>query len=37
VIPSGVSILTIGIGNLGAPIITQGASTSAGIGDGVIR
>jgi len=37
VIPPGVSILTIGIGNLGAPIITQGASTSAGIGDGVIR
>jgi urease gamma subunit len=37
VIPSGVQVLTVGIGNLGAPVISQGATTSIGIGDGVIR
>jgi hypothetical protein len=37
VIPPGVSVTTIGVGNLGAPVISQGATTTMGIGDGVIR
>jgi urease gamma subunit len=37
VIPPGVQVLTVGPGNLGAPVISQGATTSMGIGDGVIR
>lgn len=37
VIPPGVSVSTIGIGNLGAPVLAQGATTSMGIGDGIIR
>jgi urease gamma subunit len=37
VIPPGVSVLTVGVGNLGAPVISQGSTTSMGIGDGVIR
>lgn len=37
VIPPGVSVSTIGIGNLGAPVISQGATRSMGIGDGIIR
>ena len=37
VIPPGVGVTTIGIGNLGAPVLTQGATTTTGIGDGVIR
>jgi hypothetical protein len=37
VIPPGVSVSTIGIGNLGAPVVSQGATTAMGIGDGIIR
>jgi hypothetical protein len=37
VIPPGVSVSTVGIGNLGAPVVSQGATTSMGIGDGIIR
>lgn len=37
VIPPGISVLTVGVGNLGAPVLSQGATTSMGIGDGVIR
>lgn len=37
VIPPGVQVTTIGVGNLGSPVISQGSTTSMGIGDGVIR
>ena len=37
VIPPGVSITTTGIGNLGIPVISQGATTTMGIGNGIIR
>jgi urease gamma subunit len=37
VIPPGVQVQTVGVGNLGAPVLSQGATTSMGIGDGVIR
>jgi len=37
VVPPGVSVTTIGIGNLGAPVLTQGATTNMGVGSGVIR
>lgn len=37
VIPVGVSVTTIGVGNLGAPVVSQGATTSLGVGDGIIR
>jgi hypothetical protein len=37
VIPPGVAVTTIGVGNLGAPVISQGATTTMAIGDGIIR
>ena len=37
VIPSGVSVSTVGVGNYGAPVVSQGATTNMGIGDGIIR
>jgi len=37
VIPPGVQVLTVGVGNLGVPVVSQGATTTMGIGDGVIR
>lgn len=37
VIPPGISVTTIGVGNLGAPVLTQGATTTMGVGDGIIR
>ncbi len=37
VIPPGVSVSTIGVGNLGAPVVSQGATTSLGVGNGIIR
>jgi hypothetical protein len=37
VIPPGISVTTIGVGNLGAPVVSQGATTTMGIGDGIIR
>lgn len=37
VIPPGVAVTTSGVGNLGAPVISQGATTSMGVGNGIIR
>ncbi len=37
VIPPGVQVSTIGVGNLGAPVVSQGATTGMGVGDGIIR
>jgi len=30
-------VATVGVGNLGAPVISQGSTTSIGVGSGVIR
>lgn len=37
VIPPGVQVTTVGVGNMGAPVVSQGATTAMGIGDGIIR
>lgn len=37
VIPIGVQVTTVGVGNLGAPVVSQGATTAMGIGNGIIR
>jgi hypothetical protein len=37
VIPPGTAVTTIGVGNLGAPVVSQGATTAMAIGDGIIR
>lgn len=37
VVPPGVAIRTVGIGNLGIPVISEGATTGMGIADGVVR
>lgn len=37
VIPPGVAVTTIGVGNLGAPVLSQGTTTSIAVGSGVIR
>ena len=37
VIPPGVSVSTVGVGNLGAPVVSQGATVTMGIGNGIIR
>jgi len=37
VIPPGVPVTTIGVGNLGAPVISQGATTNIAVGSGIIR
>ena len=37
VIPPGVSVTGIGIGNLGAPVLIQGVTTTMGVGNGIIR
>lgn len=37
VIPPGTQVTTVGVGNLGAPVISQGATTNMAIGDGIIR
>lgn len=37
VIPPGVGVTAVGVGNLGAPVIVQGVTTTMGIGDGIIR
>lgn len=37
VIPPGVSVTTIGVGNLGIPVISQGVTTTMGVGDGIMR
>lgn len=37
VIDPGVSVVTTGVGNLGAPVISMGYTTTMGIGNGIIR
>lgn len=37
VIPPGTAVSTVGVGNLGAPVVSQGATTAMAIGDGIIR
>jgi hypothetical protein len=37
VIPPGVSVTTTGVGNMGAPVLSQGATTNIAFGEGVIR
>jgi len=37
VIPPGVGVFTLGVGNLGAPVVSQGITTTIGIGEGVLR
>lgn len=37
VIPPGVQVTTMGAGNLGGPVISQGATTNIASGSGVIR
>ena len=37
VIPPGVGVTTIGVGNMGAPVISNGVTTTMAIGDGIIR
>ena len=37
VINPGIAVQTMGVGNLGAPVASQGATTAIGIGAGVIR
>lgn len=37
VIPPGVQVTTVGVGNLGGPVISQGATTSMAMGYGVMR
>lgn len=36
-IQPGTQVTTIGVGNLGIPVISQGATTAMAIGDGIIR
>jgi len=36
-IPPGISVTTIGIGNLGVPVISNGVTTNIAVGSGVIR
>lgn len=36
-IDQGIKVSTIGIGNLGAPVKSEGSTTSVGIGNGIIR
>lgn len=37
VIAPGVQVSTVGIGNLGAPVVSQGATTAMSIGNGLVR
>jgi len=37
VMPPGISVTTIGVGNLGVPVISQGVTTNIAVGSGVIR
>jgi hypothetical protein len=37
VIPPGVGIIGVGVGNLGAPVVVKGFTTTLGIGNGIIR
>lgn len=37
VIPPGISITALGVGNAGLPVISQGVTTNMAIGNGIIR
>jgi hypothetical protein len=37
VIPPGISVSTVGAGNLGAPVVSMGATTTMGVGNGIPR
>lgn len=37
VIPPGTQVTAVGVGNLGAPVMVQGATTNMAIGDGIVR
>jgi hypothetical protein len=37
VVPPGVQVTTMGLGNLGGPIVSQGATTNIAVGEGAIR
>lgn len=37
VIPPGISVTTLGVGNAGLPVISQGVTTIPAIGNGIIR
>lgn len=37
VVPLGIAVSTVGVGNLGAPVISFGSTTSIGTGYGIIR
>lgn len=36
-IPPGIGVTTIGVGNMGAPVVSQGITTNIGIANGIIR
>jgi hypothetical protein len=36
VIPPGISVTTVGVGNLGAPVLAQGVTTNMGVGQGIL-
>lgn len=37
VIPPGISISAVGVGNFGIPVVSQGATTNFGTGQGILR
>ncbi len=37
VIPPGTQISAVGVGNMGAPVVSQGATTGMAVGDGIVR
>ena len=37
VLPMGVAVTTTGVGNMGLPVISQGATTALGVGSGIVR
>ena len=37
VIPPGIAVTTVGVGNMGAPVVSQGVTVMMGIGNGIIR
>lgn len=37
VIPPGVAVTTVGVGNMGIPVVSQGATTNMAIGNGIIQ
>lgn len=37
VIPPGIAVMTVGIGNMGVPVVSQGTTTTMAIGSGIIQ